>query len=255
MISSEPISKKSSTNTSDRSPPVSVASSSSRRPASGKTVIAAEIIKRAVAAYKRVVFIAHRNELLTQARDKLKSFDIIAGIIKAGRDKDARPQSLVQVCRHSNAARPGGARKIDGVAAGRDRRSSMKRITSGRMTYQTIIEAYPDAIIIGLTATPCRGDGRGLGNVFEAMIECPQIGELISLGTWSTRKSLRRRRLICAVSRSHRPAITSSISCPIEWIPTRSSAISSSIGSSMPSAAAPSSSRSMSRIQSTSSRS
>ena len=50
------------------------------------------------------------------------------------------------------------------------------------MTYQNIIDAYPNAIIIGLTATPCRGDGRGLGNVFEAMIECPQIGELIKLG-------------------------------------------------------------------------
>jgi superfamily II DNA or RNA helicase len=41
--------------------------------------------------------------------------------------------------------------------------------------------SYPDAIIIDLTATPCRGDGRGLGNVFDAMIECPQIGELIAL--------------------------------------------------------------------------
>jgi superfamily II DNA or RNA helicase len=50
------------------------------------------------------------------------------------------------------------------------------------MTYQTIVDAYPNAIIVGLTATPCRGDGRGLGNVFEAMIECPQIGELIELG-------------------------------------------------------------------------
>jgi DNA repair protein RadD len=49
-------------------------------------------------------------------------------------------------------------------------------------TYQTIIGAYPAAIIIGLTATPCRGDGRGLGNMFDALIECPQIGELIELG-------------------------------------------------------------------------
>jgi superfamily II DNA or RNA helicase len=38
------------------------------------------------------------------------------------------------------------------------------------------------AAFIGLTATPCRGDGRGLGNVFDALIECPQIGELIELG-------------------------------------------------------------------------
>src|SRR5262245_18056349 len=63
----------------------------------GKTVIAAEIIRQASAEYDRVLFIARRNELLTQARDKLKSFEIIAGIIKAGRDKDARPQAIVQV--------------------------------------------------------------------------------------------------------------------------------------------------------------
>jgi DNA repair protein RadD len=30
-----------------------------------------------------------------------------------------------------------------------------------------------------LTATPCRGDGRGLGGIFETMIECPQVSELI----------------------------------------------------------------------------
>ena len=30
-----------------------------------------------------------------------------------------------------------------------------------------------------MTATPCRGDGRGLGNLFDVMIEAPQIAELI----------------------------------------------------------------------------
>ena len=49
------------------------------------------------------------------------------------------------------------------------------------MTYQTIVNAYPSAIVVGLTATPCRGDGRGLGGVFQAMIHCPQIGELKKL--------------------------------------------------------------------------
>ena len=33
-------------------------------------------------------------------------------------------------------------------------------------TWRKIIEAYPDAVLIGLTATPCRGDGRGLGGIF-----------------------------------------------------------------------------------------
>ena len=30
------------------------------------------------------------------------------------------------------------------------------------MTYQRVLAAYPDATVLGLTATPCRGDGRGL---------------------------------------------------------------------------------------------
>jgi DNA repair protein RadD len=49
-------------------------------------------------------------------------------------------------------------------------------------TYRKIIEAYPDAIVLGLTATPCRGDGRGLGGIFEVIIECPQVAELIEQG-------------------------------------------------------------------------
>jgi DNA repair protein RadD len=47
-------------------------------------------------------------------------------------------------------------------------------------TYQKIIAAYPDAILLGLTATPCRGDGRGLGTIFQTLIECPQVAELIA---------------------------------------------------------------------------
>jgi len=46
-------------------------------------------------------------------------------------------------------------------------------------TYRKIIDAYPQAILIGLTATPCRGDGRGLGGIFELIVECPQVAELI----------------------------------------------------------------------------
>ena len=148
----------------------------------GKTVIAAEIIKRAAAKYQRVLFLAHRDELLVQPRDKLKNFfDIIAGIIKAGRDKDARPQALVQVA---------GVQTLYWRCVRTDRMElpaaeivfvdECHHVRA--MTYQKIIEAYPDAIIVGLTATPCRGDGRGLGNVFEVMIECPQIPELIKLG-------------------------------------------------------------------------
>jgi superfamily II DNA or RNA helicase len=31
------------------------------------------------------------------------------------------------------------------------------------------------------TATPCRGDGRGLGGIFDALIESPQVAELVDI--------------------------------------------------------------------------
>ena len=46
-------------------------------------------------------------------------------------------------------------------------------------TYRQIIKSYPNAVLIGFTATPCRGDGRGLGGIFDVIIECPQVPELI----------------------------------------------------------------------------
>jgi superfamily II DNA or RNA helicase len=50
------------------------------------------------------------------------------------------------------------------------------------LTYRTIIKKYPEAKIIDMTATPYRKDGRGLGNIFEMMIECPQVWRLIEQG-------------------------------------------------------------------------
>jgi DNA repair protein RadD len=149
---------------------------------SGKTVIGSAIIKRAVAEYRRrALFIAHRDELLTQARNKLARFDITAGMIKAGRDKDARPQAMVQIAGiqtlHARALRyrtielpPAEVLIVDEAHHARAR------------TYEQIVAAYPEATIIGLTATPCRADGRGLGNIFDAIIEAPQVAELIKLG-------------------------------------------------------------------------
>jgi DNA repair protein RadD len=146
----------------------------------GKTIIVSEIIKRAVADYKKVLFIAHRDELLSQARDKLRGFDIVAGIIKAGREQDARPMAPVQVAGvqtlHARAVR---AKKMELPPTDYLIIDEAHHVRA--MTYQTLIEAYPNAVLVGLTATPCRGDGRGLGNVFETMLETPQIGELIRL--------------------------------------------------------------------------
>jgi DNA repair protein RadD len=49
-------------------------------------------------------------------------------------------------------------------------------------TWAKILEEYPNARRLGLTATPCRSDGRGLGNFFSKLIEGPPVAELQKLG-------------------------------------------------------------------------
>ena len=143
---------------------------------SGKTIIAAEIIRRA--ANKHILFIAHRRELIHQARDKLAEFGITAGVILAGEPRSpmlgiqvASIQTLWARCvRGAADLPPADIVFIDEAHHARAR------------TYRQIVQSYPDAKIIGLTATPCRKDGRGLGGTFDVIIECPQVRALVDLG-------------------------------------------------------------------------
>src|SRR5262249_19692980 len=113
----------------------------------GKTVIAGEIVRRAAAESKRVVFLAHRDELLTQARRKLARFGIQAGIIKSGRDEDARPQYPVQVAGIQTLyARAVRAKSMELPPADLVFIDEAHHVRA--RTYQEIIEAYPDAILM-----------------------------------------------------------------------------------------------------------
>jgi DNA repair protein RadD len=151
---------------------------------SGKTMVAAEITRHAVNQHKPVLFLAHRREIIDQTSRKLAANGIalgMHGIVQAGREGDLRPQAMVQVA------------SIDTLLARGIRSKTMPlppadliifdeahRIR-GR-TREYLVSLYPDAVLLGLTATPCRGDGRGLGNIFESMIQAPQVAELIRLG-------------------------------------------------------------------------
>ena len=143
---------------------------------SGKTVIASEIINRA--ENKHVLFLAHRRELIRQTRKHLAAFDVNAGIILAGEPRDtmrrvqvASVQTLHSRCiRRDQDLPPADLLFVD----------ECHHATA--QTYRGIIERYPDAKVIGMTATPCRRDGCGLGSIFENMVECPQVPELIKLG-------------------------------------------------------------------------
>src|SRR5262245_21258568 len=148
---------------------------------SGKTVIAGAISEEFAERYRPVVVLAHRKEIIDQTSKKLNGSKIRHGIVKAG--YSPRPMERVQVtsvqtlwvrAMRSEAMTlpPADLLVVDECHHATAR------------TWRKLIEAYPDAILIGLTATPCRGDGCGLGGIFTAMIECPQIRDLIEQGGW-----------------------------------------------------------------------
>jgi superfamily II DNA or RNA helicase len=148
---------------------------------SGKTVIASENIRRRTEppVLQSAMMLAHRREIITQTHKKLFEHGVRSGIIQAG--FNPRPLERVQVASIQTL----WTRAINSDAMQLPTAHELIVDEAHHLvarTYQKLLEQYPDSIVIGLTATPCRGDGRGLGNFFEVMIECPQVAELIELG-------------------------------------------------------------------------
>jgi superfamily II DNA or RNA helicase len=145
---------------------------------SGKTITASALASNAVAEGQRVLFLDHRVELTEQAAAKLFAAGIDAGIIQAG----FRPRpEWVQVASvqtlHARAVRGRAMKAPDADLVIVDEAHHVRA-----RTYERILDLYPRAVVIGLTATPCRGDGRGLGNSFDVIVEAPQIAERITGG-------------------------------------------------------------------------
>ena len=143
----------------------------------GKTVIAAGLIDQAVARGERVLVLTHRREILNQTSRALAALD--HGVIQAGLALDLGPPVQVASVQtlHARAMRrnkiplpPANLIIVDEAHHVRAR------------TWNGILDQYLHARIIGLTATPCRGDGRGLGDTFDELIEGPQVAELIEQG-------------------------------------------------------------------------
>lgn len=138
---------------------------------SGKTVIASEMVRLAVKNDKKILFLAHRQELVLQAITRLKANDVDAGIIMAGHKQQAMPVQVASIQTLIRREKPEADLIIIDEA---------HHATAG--SYEKIISAYPGATIIGLTATPFRLDGSGLGNLFDDSVRVATIDTLTTQG-------------------------------------------------------------------------
>ena len=143
----------------------------------GKTVVASEIMRSAYAKNSRTLFIAHRRELIYQCSEKLQLFSIPHAVVLPNEpwsDETILCGSIQSFSRRVQNKRL----DLEGVKLIIVDEAHHARAKS----YQRIVEACPEAVVLGITATPIRGDGKGLGNMFSELVQTPTISELTEMG-------------------------------------------------------------------------
>lgn len=138
---------------------------------SGKGVIAALIIMSAHAMGARVLFAAHRKELLEQVIKHLEGLPF--GVVRAD-DKRTNPAAPIQLGSISTLARR-EPQDFDVILVDEAHRALGD-------TYVNFLAKYPAAQILGMTATPCRLDGKPLADAFDALEVAATYSELLALG-------------------------------------------------------------------------
>jgi superfamily II DNA or RNA helicase len=141
----------------------------------GKTRMGVELVNSAIAKGGTALWLAHREELLLQARDRLRAEGLArVGVIASGEPLVNAP---VQVASVQTLA----ARAHRGLPPGRVVIFDEAHHYAAERWGQ-VAAAYRDSAILGLTATPERGDGKALGDVFDHVIPVSSVRELQALG-------------------------------------------------------------------------
>ena len=136
----------------------------------GKTVIFSAIAQASAAKGNNVLILVHRRELLRQASAKLRAVGLQHGTIAAGlpltseQVQVASVQTLVR--RLSRLQWEPGLIIID----------EAHHAVAG--SWSRVLDHWPNAFRLGVTATACRLDGRGLGNAFDQLVIGPTVAHL-----------------------------------------------------------------------------
>jgi len=151
----------------------------------GKTAIAGAMTlgmvrKMSTMGDEHILYLVHRRELLDQVCNTLHDLEVgdLVGKIAAGHAM-APWQPLQVASVQTLTRRVGGPEtawlrpKVVFIDEAHHARAS---------TWEKVLHAFPKARRIGLTATPARLDGKGLGTLFDAIVEGPPMRTLIGQG-------------------------------------------------------------------------
>lgn len=139
----------------------------------GKTATAVDMVRQAIANGKRVCWLAHRAELCKQTAQAARAAGITTGLVGASLGKRVNlALAPFQVCMVQTLMKRG--------APDADLCIVDEAHNFVADEFQAIAQKYQYRI--GLTATPCRADGRALGEVFDDIVLGPSIADLTEMG-------------------------------------------------------------------------
>lgn len=140
----------------------------------GKTVVFCEIVKSFLTEGKTALIVVHRKELLDQASRSLSRLGIDHGLICPG--EKVAPGQKVAVASVQSLPRKSLPFEPDLLIIDEAHHAA------GKNNWTKAIDRWPAAKILGVTATPCRLDGKPLGKIFQLLIQGPQSADLINQG-------------------------------------------------------------------------
>lgn len=133
----------------------------------GKTIVFSAVAEDQVRAGDRVLILAHRGELLDQAAEKLKKSTGLGCAVEKAESSCLNSWYRVTVGSVQSLQRPQRLEKFPHDYFGAiiiD--EAHHAITDG---YRRILDWFGGARVLGVTATPDRGDMRNLGEVFDSL--------------------------------------------------------------------------------------
>ncbi|MEM9567812.1 MAG: DEAD/DEAH box helicase [Cyanobacteria bacterium P01_E01_bin.34] len=141
----------------------------------GKTILFGAIARELLPRGQTIVILAHREELLTQAAEKVATVTgAEVGIIKAGYSpKLDAPIQVASV--QTLSRRPGYLNNVGLVVVDEAHHTNAT-------SYRKILAEFHEALHLGVTATPIRTDGSGFEELFQEMIAGPTVSELVESG-------------------------------------------------------------------------
>ena len=134
----------------------------------GKTIVFCNVIKQLVDQDERVLVLAHRGELLDQASDKLqKTTGLMTALEKAESSCLDYPNiktvvGSVQTLQSEKRLRNFRHDYFDTIIIDEAHHALSD-------SYQRVLEYFPEAKVLGVTATPDRGDKKNLGKYFDSI--------------------------------------------------------------------------------------